>query len=260
MNPLEHLVQAEIAVLSLEFARIVGVVATSPIPWLGAPVRVRAGLVMLLVLVVHGQSLHASVPEITPAGAALSILSEFIAGAAMGMVVRMLVATAEMAGNSVAPVIGFGTAQLFDPATGATDSVLGRGFRYLVILLALASGLHRVLLGSLMASFQAVPVGTISHPELSAPMMIEITSNVLVMGVRLALPILAVLLMIQIALGFVSRAAPAMQIFNIGFAVLLAVGAVVMIMALPDIGGQLLVMMSHVGTRIEHLLVVMSGG
>jgi flagellar biosynthetic protein FliR len=77
------------------------------------------------------------------------------------------------------------------------------------------------------------------------------SSLALATGVRLALPVVAVLFMVQIALGFISRAAPSMQIFSIGFAALLITGGVVLVMALPDIGRELIADFSHVGDRIE---------
>ena len=74
-------------------------------------------------------------------------------------------------------------------------------------------------------------------------------------GVKLAIPLIAVLLVTQVALAFVSRAAPAMQVFSIGFAVTTAVGAVLLIVLLPDFGYDIVADMSHVGERIEALVL-----
>src|SRR5690606_32134749 len=129
---------------------------------------------------------------------------------------------------------------MFDPMTGQSDSVLTRLFRSLALLLGLAAGVHRYIIGGLLLSFQRVPVGSALRPDLSAPYLLRLTADVLEIGVRLALPVIAVLLMIQVALAFVSRAAPAMQVFSIGFVVLFLAGGLVLAMAMPDIGQELL--------------------
>lgn len=76
-------------------------------------------------------------------------------------------------------------------------------------------------------------------------------------GIRIAIPVLALLFITQVALAFISRAAPAMQIFSVGFAVTLTVGAVALILILPDIGRELIVEMSYVGRQLEQVAAAM---
>ncbi len=122
------------------------------------------------------------------------------------------------------------------------------------MMLAMIVGLHRVMIGSLVWSFRVIPAGSASHPELSFPYLFNLTVTVIETGVSLSLPILAVLFMVQLALGFVSRAAPSMQIFSIGFAVTLAVGASVLVMAAPDLARGLVESFSRAGYHFERLL------
>jgi flagellar biosynthetic protein FliR len=75
--------------------------------------------------------------------------------------------------------------------------------------------------------------------------------------VRIAVPVVAVLFMVQIALAFIARAAPALQIFAVGFAVTLGVGFLVILLCLPDTGQLLLAEMSRVDSRIETLLAAL---
>jgi flagellar biosynthetic protein FliR len=229
-----------------------------PLPWEVAPRQVKAAMVLFVTLVVHGHhSTGFTLGE--PIIAAVQILVEFLAGAAMGFVVRTTIGAAEIAGSTIAPVIGFGAAQVFDPATGQSDSVLTRVFRLMMVLIALSVGLHRVVLGVLLSSFGAVPIGTIAHPEAGAFFFIDLSARMLMAGVRLALPVVAVALMCQVALAFVSRAAPTMQIFNVGFALLLAVGAVVMVLVMPETGQEMLSLLSHTPRQVEGVLMDMAG-
>ncbi len=75
----------------------------------------------------------------------------------------------------------------------------------------------------------------------------------------LALPVIAILFITQVALWFICRAAPAMQIFSVGFAATLTAGMLVVFLILPDFGHEFLAEASHVGTQIETLLVAFGG-
>ena len=106
--------------------------------------------------------------------------------------------------------------------------------RNLAVLLGCLVGLHRVVIGAVIGSFQAVPAGTIQSTSNLTELVLALTGDAVGTGVKLAIPLIAVLLVTQVALAFVSRAAPAMQVFSIGFAVTLAVGALILIATLPD--------------------------
>jgi flagellar biosynthetic protein FliR len=155
--------------------------------------------------------------------------------------------------------MGIGAAQLFDPQTKNMQNVTSMLLRNFAVLLGLIAGLHRVLLGGVLASFKAVPVGSLSNPALETPVILAMTTQALASGVRVAIPFIAILFMAQIALAFISRAAPAMQIFSIGFAVTMATGGLVMILVLPDLGFELLGEVSRSGGKIETLLTAVQG-
>lgn len=258
MNPLETLLRAEAGVFVLETARIAGMIIAAPLAWAQAPNKVKGGLVILLALAAHAEVGGAfRAPAIEQL--AFNVGAEFMLGMAMGFVVRLFVSIAEMAAEHIAPMMGIGAAQLFDPQTKQMQNVLATFLRNFAIVLALIAGLHRVLIGGVMASFKAIPVGSITNPALATPVVLAMTTDALASGVRIALPFIAILFMCQIALAFISRAAPAMQIFSVGFAVTMAVGALVMVLALPDVGYELLGEVVRSGNKIETLLVAVQG-
>jgi flagellar biosynthetic protein FliR len=213
------------------------------------------GLVLFLLAAVHvrGDAEIYAIPS--AAWAASNIATEFIIGVSIGMVVRLSVAAAEIAGGAIALPMGFSAAQAFDPTMGSTDSVLTRLFRNLALLLALITGMHRVMLATLVSSFRLVPVGSATHVEASFPIFVELCGHVLNVGLQLALPLLSVLLMANIALAFVARAAPTMQIFNVGFAVLLATGAAVLVISMPDLSRELAIGFDKNARYFERLMI-----
>ncbi len=182
----------------LELARVTGLVMIAPIPWVNAPKRVKAGLAMMLAFVAHG---YAGAPEgvNTPVGLALGLGSELVIGGSMGLVVLFTIATVEVLGDVVSPAMGFGMAQVLDPTSHTQVSVVTTLFRYFALLLALLVGAHRIMIAALLASFQAIPAGTLVNPGALFPRMLELSNLVLVTGVRFALPALAVLFMVQLA-------------------------------------------------------------
>jgi len=91
---------------------------------------------------------------------------------------------------------------------------------------------------------------------MALPGLVQLSSSVISSGVRIALPLVAILYMTQIALAFIARAAPQMQVFNVGFAVMLAVGLSVFALIMPDIARAFVIELSQVGIRLEEALVL----
>jgi flagellar biosynthetic protein FliR len=207
---LDALLRAEAGTFALETVRVTGMVIAAPLAWQSAPVRVRGALVLLLAFAAHAEA-GAGLTSPPFERMAFSVGSEFMLGLGIGFVVRLFVAVAEMAADYVAPMMGIGAAQLFDPQTKSMENVMGTLLRNFAVLLGLIAGLHRIVIGGVLASFKVVPVGSFDDPGLETPVILAMTTDALVTGVRVAIPLIAILFMTQVALAFISRAAPAMQ-------------------------------------------------
>ncbi|HVY27845.1 MAG TPA: flagellar biosynthetic protein FliR [Polyangiaceae bacterium] len=259
MTGLELLIRNEAALVVLEAIRISGMIIVAPLGFTQAPARVKAALVVLLTLASHGEFGQTPVIEGPLEGLAFSAASEMVLGVAIGLVPRLIVAAVEIAGEQIAPMMGMGVAQIFDPMAHASQNVITSILRNLAMLLGVLVGLHRVVIGAVISSFRAVPAGTIGSTSNLTELMLNLTSDAVGTGVKLAIPLIAVLLVTQVALAFVSRAAPAMQVFSIGFAVTTSVGAVILIATLPDFGYDVAAEMSRAGERIEALVLAVKG-
>jgi flagellar biosynthetic protein FliR len=237
-------------------ARISGLVLVAPGPWTAAPVRVRAAVVILLAFVATISPLgHGAELSDRPLTTALAITSEFAIGACMGMTVRLVVATAEIAGEFIAPQLGIGVAALFDPHLSVSETPIGTMYRNLALLIGVLVGLHRQVIGALLGSFHVLPPGEIVDSGQAAGAILALTTQSIEAGIRIALPTVAVLFLVQVALAFVARSAPALQIFSVGFAVTLGVGLLVLVVSLPDSARLMLTEMSHVDGRLQALVV-----
>ncbi len=247
------------AVFALETARSAGLVIIAPMLGQDAPMRIKVALVLLLAVVAHGAAAPAPIGVEELGNMVLAVPSELFVGLAMGFVARCALAVVEIAGDLTSPMIGFGAASLFDPHTQSSESGLTRMFRLMALLLGFLLGLHRVLVASLLASYRVLPPGTLVDAPRAAMPMLQLTAQTVEAGLRLGVPLVAVLLMVQVALAFISRAAPAMQIFSVGFAFSLVAGTIALVVALPDMAREMIVQLSHVGRHIEGLVGALGG-
>jgi flagellar biosynthetic protein FliR len=250
----------EAAAFGLATARIAGLMLAAPILWSNAPMRVRAVLVLAIAFVSHGVSSANATALASIEQVVVAAPGELFIGVAMGLVVRFCVASVEIAGDIMSPLLGFGAATLFDPHTQAHETPLTKLLHTMCVLLLVIIGVHRVLLATLMGSFHAIPIGTLVRPELATADLVQLSARALVTGLRLALPVVATLLLVQLGLAFVSRAAPSLQIFSIGFAFCMVAGAAVIIGSLPELAREMEVELSQVGLRLDTVLTAMTGG
>lgn len=254
MTALSSLLRDELVLYLLECTRITGIVLGAPLIWVRAPARIRVVLVLLLALSAHG----ISGSDRAPPGlfeAAWAFVTELGVGLAMGLTVRFAIAAAEVCGDVVSPLLGLGVAHVFDATAQSSSGLLTQVLRHLAILLAVVAGIHRVLIGGVLASFRVLPPGTAASSGQAFPTILQMSAGVFQVGVRVAIPLLAILFMTQVSLAFVARAAPQLQIFSIGFAVTLTVGLSVMIMVIPDIGQGVIAELTHVEARCEAILM-----
>jgi len=152
---------------------------------------------------------------------------------------RVIFAAIEAAGEIVGLQMGLGFASFFDPQSAGQTLVVAQFFNMLAALLFLAVNAHLLLLGVLVDSFQSLPIST---QPLSAAGFYNVAafgSTVFAVGLQLALPLIAILLMTNLALGILTRSAPQLNIFAIGFPITLGVGLIALDITLPYFAPQL---------------------
>ena len=236
----------------LVLSRIGGMIAVMPVAWSDAPPRARAALAMFAaVLVVPSLD---GMPEITVEHALPAAPMEVMLGVAIGMVPRMLTSVSQMIGDLLTPLFGLNAALLFG-AKDEGDTALARLVRLLVGLIAVGLGLHRIVLAATLKSFALIPPGAPMDLGLALGPLAEVAEHVVLLGLRLSMPLIAIHLAMQTALAFISRAAPAMQIFSIGFAVSIVVGTLTFIVLLPDLALEVTRALGDTGPAVERILL-----
>lgn len=173
----------------------------------------------------------------------LLIVEQVLIGAMLGFVLQLFFHLFIVAGQIIAMQMGLGFASMVDPTNGVSVPVLGQFMLMLVTLLFLAINGHLVALEVLAESFVTLPYGQglmVDHYWTLAGKL----GWVIGAGLLLTLPAVTALLVINLAFGVMTRAAPQLNIFSIGFPLTLAMGLVIFWVSLSDFGSLFQVLAS----------------
>lgn len=216
-------------------SRILALVATAPL--LGnpsVPVRVKLGLaVMITVLVMP--LVEKSLPQIDPAsGVGFAILlQQILIGIAMGLVMRIVFVAVEMAGELIGLQMGLGFAVFFDPQNSGQIDIVGRFLGVIASLAFLAIDGHLIMIALISQSFSTLPIGLEGMTNATFTTLANWGSEIFKAGLQLSLPVLTALLITNLALGVLTRVAPQLNIFAVGFPLTLSIGLLVMALSMP---------------------------
>ncbi|MEJ5913326.1 flagellar biosynthetic protein FliR [Pseudokineococcus sp. 1T1Z-3] len=209
--------------LGLASLRVLGwLLLAPPFSYRGFPGPVKALLALALALVVQ--------PDVTPlvrgglgaggltAGAImLAALQELLVGVALGWLCYLVFAAVQSAGDLLDVFGGFQLAQGYDPLMQSGSSVLGRIYQLLALALLFATGGHLVVLGGLLRTYEVLPVGTSIDLSVVARVATEGIAGLMLAALQIAGPLIAVLFLTDVGLGLLTRVAPQLNAFALGF-------------------------------------------
>jgi flagellar biosynthetic protein FliR len=208
-------------------------------PFLGsvvAPPTVRIGLSVLLAVVLAP---FVTVPtDLSMAGLLIVVLREVAIGLSLAMAIQIIMAAADFAGNFSGYQIGLSMGALIDPQTGVRNNVLASLYSNLAIVICLISNAHLLLLRALADSYRALPIGVGGFDPGLASNVSRMLGLVFVLGVRIAAPVIVVLLLVELSLGLLARVAPSLNVMTAGAPIRLIAGLLVVaasVTALPAV-------------------------
>jgi flagellar biosynthetic protein FliR len=217
--------------------RILGLIAAAPVFGnASVPVSVKVSLGALITLIV-APTLPA-MPQVDPGSweGMLIMTQQLVVGLAMGFAMRLVFAAIELAGEVSSLTMGLGFATFFDPSTSGRSSAISQFMALVATMAFLAVNAHLALLSALVESFSSLPIGG-SLMSGGAPLeLARWGARVFSAGLQISLPIVAALLVTNIAMGILTRAAPQLNLFGIGFPITLGVGLLSISLALPYLG------------------------
>jgi flagellar biosynthetic protein FliR len=210
---------ATLAALLLGMVRASGfVVMAPPFNSPAIPVAVKGALAMALAVVVFPH-ISGGLPPITAGFLIVTAITEALIGAALGFIVQVLFTAVQMAGDLIDLSGGFSLQPAYDPMSLTTHSSVGKLHYMLATTLLFTSGGHLLLVRGFVTSYQGLPVGGSFPVAQLGHTLITVFSMMFLAALQIAGPMVAVLLLADVALALLSKAAPALNIFSFGFPV-----------------------------------------
>jgi flagellar biosynthetic protein FliR len=241
-----------IAAFIWPMTRILGLMALAPLYNSGnIPARVKVGLSFLIAMIVAPSvpAMPAMDPMSLPG--LLILAQQLVIGLAMGLAMRIAFAAVEMAGTITGLTMGLGFATFFDPQSEGQSSAISQLFALLMIMVYLAANIHLVVLSTLVDSFTTLPISATPFEGDRLKQAVAWGGRIFSSGLQLSLPLITALLITNLALGILTRAAPQLNIFGIGFPITIGAGFVMIALSLPYMTTPLLRLMEEAITTMQ---------
>lgn len=162
------------------------------------------------------------------------IFKETLVGVLMGFLASMVFSAVTMAGSYIDLAMGLGFAQQVDPLTKERTAVMGQLQTLTATLIFLCVNGHYIMITGLADSFSVIPIGAMTFSPVAAQGLLMVFSGVMIAALKISAPVVGILFITDIAMGIMARTVPQMNVFNVGFALKLAVGLLVVIVVLPS--------------------------
>ena len=225
---------------TLMIARISAIFIATPIfstPLI--PIQAKIGLVTCLsIMGLSFISPPLSLINMTNLDLIICLVTELIVGAIMGLGLMVLFGALAFAGQLVGIQMGFAIANVVDPVSSQQVGVLAQLLKMLGLALFIALDAHLLVLRSLFDSFDVIPLGgAIPKGDEIIAVLIEQGGQLFALGLKLALPISCVVLLVNVALATIARTVPQVNIFVLGFLFTIGLGLLILLYSVPYTAG-----------------------
>lgn len=208
------------------------------------PAQVRVMAIAVLALPVMAGGIEGGV--VLPEPAALAglaalrlIFTELMLGLVAGLVLTILFGAAALAGDRIAATAGLGFAAQFDPAAGGQTPVVAQIFGLFMLMVFLGSDGHLAAIRVVLESYQSVPPGAPVDFARIIEAGLTAGSRMFALGMATMLPVVACLLLLNIAVGIVTRSAPSLNLFSFGFPVTMVATLLLLYITVPTTAASL---------------------
>jgi flagellar biosynthetic protein FliR len=197
-------------------------------------VRIRVLLAAILTLMIYPL---VDWPIIDPYSAAglREIFNQILIGTVMGMLLQIVNAALVVGGQAVSGSMGLGMANMVDPNMGNVP-VISQFFIICSTLIFMGIGGHVLVISLILESFRSLPIGQMLAADMLMAVLLQWSSMIFLGALLLALPIMVCLLFVNIGVGVITRAAPALNIFAVGFPAMILAGMLLLSLSMSSIG------------------------
>lgn len=250
---------AWMAALMFPLVRLLGLAMAAPVfSNRGVPMQVRLAIGLAIAMAVLPAL--PPMPAVAPgSGLGMAIMAQQIfIGIGVGLMMRLVFGAVDLAGALISMQMGLSFAMFFDQDSGGQTSVISDFLNYVAIMLFLAFNGHLLMVHVLVHSFEWLPVGVMPISGQGWGYLARAGATVFSAGLLLSLPIVAMLLVSSIALGVLTRAAPQLNLFAVGFPITLSAGFVGVLLVMSNFGPVLQSFFERAFEHIGHMLEMLA--
>lgn len=228
------------------FFRVLAVFTAAPIFSTRAfSVRTRIGLALLVAFAAQPSLPDQPLIGLNEAQALGAVFQQVGVGLAIGFAIRLVFAAVELGGEVIGLQMGLNFASFFDPTMNSQSSAVARFFGYMTSLLFIALNGHLLILMTVVRSFEVFPVDQNFLAALSLMKLYHLGGELFASALWISLPVVGMLMFVNLVLGIVSRVAPQMNIYAVGFPVTLGVGLIGVAATLPMLDQPMMALMER---------------
>ncbi len=183
---------------------------------------------------------------------ALAVIKEAATGLIIGFGANICTSIVNFAGSVIDMATGLSMATLMDPATNQTTSITGAFYQYILMMMLIASGMYRYLLGALADTFVLIPVnGAVFRTDSLVDTVVTFMGDYIIIGFRIVLPVFCVILLLDAILGVLAKVSPQMNMFSVGIQLKIVVGVSVMFFTAGMLSGAADFIFTEIQTMIS---------
>ena len=228
------------------FLRVLALFTAAPVLSSRAfPVRARVALAFFVALAAQPALGDQPVISLNGPDAMGAVVQQVGVGLAIGFAIRLVFAAVELAGELIGFQMGLSFASFFDPTMNMQSSAVASFFGRIAAFMFIVMNGHLLVLMAVIKSFQSFPVDQNFLEAIKHMKVLDMGADLFASGLWIALPLIGILMFANLALGIVSRVAPQMNIYAIGFPITLSVGMVGMAATLPMLDQPFLALMTR---------------
>ncbi len=198
------------------------------------PILFKMGLSLAISIILFPVLRLDNIPfynDVIPFG--IGVLGEMTLGVIIGLSIKLIFSGIQLAGQLVGFQMGFAIVNIMDPVTSTRLSLTAQLNNLVALLIFLSINAHHWLLRALADSFQLVPPFDFRFNNSLMAQLMKIASNMFIIAIKVAAPVMAALLLTSVALGLVARTVPQMNILIVAFPLKIVVGLLFFAFSLP---------------------------
>ena len=202
------------------------------------PFRIKSSVVLALAAMIYPLLMDRLPPlDMHPATLLWSAVTEVLLGMVLAFALVVILAAFDLAGQMISYMTGLAFAQVVDPTTGGQTSIFNDLLQMMAILLLFQMNLHHLLLKTIVDSFITLPVGTFTLQSATVGRLVLIAGQLFVVAVKLAAPVMVVLLLTQAGFGVIAKFAPRINVLVTSFPLTIGLGLFFAMLSVPLWGG-----------------------